>query len=76
MQRMEPAMRGYLTTMREQAFIDIKPGYSDSGASAKETSRSTAPMCRPRRKEEEGAADALPRKHTQLPAKGARGTCL
>ena len=37
MQRMEPAMRGYLTTMREQAFIDIKPGYSDSGASAKET---------------------------------------
>ncbi|MGA3011474.1 MAG: peptidylprolyl isomerase [Terracidiphilus sp.] len=37
MARMEPAMRGYLTTMREQAFIDIKPGYSDSGASAKET---------------------------------------
>ncbi|MFY9855204.1 MAG: peptidylprolyl isomerase [Terracidiphilus sp.] len=37
MARMEPAMRGYLTTMREQAFIDIKPGYTDSGASAKET---------------------------------------
>jgi len=34
---MEPAMRAYLTTMREQAFIDIKPGYVDSGASAKET---------------------------------------
>jgi peptidyl-prolyl cis-trans isomerase SurA len=27
----------YLTTMREQAFIDIKPGYTDSGASAKQT---------------------------------------
>ena len=37
MARMEPAMRAYLTTMREQAFIDIKPGYSDTGASAKQT---------------------------------------
>jgi peptidyl-prolyl cis-trans isomerase SurA len=36
MARMEPAMRAYLTTMREQAFIDIKPGYTDTGASAKE----------------------------------------
>jgi len=34
---MEPAMRAYLTTMREQAYIDIKPGYADTGASAKET---------------------------------------
>ena len=30
-------MRAYLTTMREQAFIDIKPGYSDTGASSNET---------------------------------------
>jgi peptidyl-prolyl cis-trans isomerase SurA len=37
MSRMEPALRVYLTTMREQAFIDIKPGYADTGASAKET---------------------------------------
>jgi peptidyl-prolyl cis-trans isomerase SurA len=35
--RMEPAMRGYLTTLREQAFIDVKPGYTDTGASAKQT---------------------------------------
>jgi peptidyl-prolyl cis-trans isomerase SurA len=35
--RMEPAMRDYLTTMREQAYIEIKPGYVDSGASAKQT---------------------------------------
>ena len=34
--RMEPAMRDYLTTMREQAFIDIKPGYKDTGASPNE----------------------------------------
>ena len=35
--RMEPAMREYLTQMREEAFIDIKPGYMDTGASPKET---------------------------------------
>jgi peptidyl-prolyl cis-trans isomerase SurA len=35
--RMEPAIREFQTTMREQAFIDIKPGFVDSGASAKET---------------------------------------
>jgi peptidyl-prolyl cis-trans isomerase SurA len=35
--RMEPAMRDYLTTMREQAFLDIKPGYIDSGASPRQT---------------------------------------
>lgn len=37
MSRMEPAIRAYLTTMREQAFIDIKPGYTDTGASPNET---------------------------------------
>ncbi len=36
MARMEPAMRDYLTQMREEAYIDIKPGYTDTGASAKE----------------------------------------
>ncbi|HXR38797.1 MAG TPA: peptidylprolyl isomerase [Terracidiphilus sp.] len=34
--RMAPAMRDYLTQMREEAYIDIKPGYADSGASTKE----------------------------------------
>ena len=34
--RMEPAMRDYLTTMREQAYIDIKPGFTDAGASPKQ----------------------------------------
>ena len=37
MQRLQPALRAYLTTLREQAFIDIKPGYVDTGASAKQT---------------------------------------
>jgi peptidyl-prolyl cis-trans isomerase SurA len=37
MSRMEPAIRAYLTKMREDAFIDIKPGYIDTGASPNET---------------------------------------
>jgi peptidyl-prolyl cis-trans isomerase SurA len=35
--RMAPAVRAYLTTLREQSYVDIKPGYVDSGASLKET---------------------------------------
>jgi len=56
MARMEPAMRDYLTTMREQAFIDIKPGYTDSGASPKQTkpvySAYTAPTPKKKKKVE------------------------
>jgi peptidyl-prolyl cis-trans isomerase SurA len=37
MSRMEPATRDYLTTLREQAYLDIKPGYADTGASPRET---------------------------------------
>ena len=37
MSRMEPAIRAYLTKLREDAFIDIKPGYTDTGASPNET---------------------------------------
>jgi peptidyl-prolyl cis-trans isomerase SurA len=34
--RMMPAMRDYLTQMREEAYVEIKPGYADSGASPKQ----------------------------------------
>jgi peptidyl-prolyl cis-trans isomerase SurA len=37
MSRMEPAIRAYLTKLREESFIDIKPGYTDTGASPNET---------------------------------------
>ena len=36
-EQMNPALRAYLTKLREDAYIDIKPGYVDSGASSKET---------------------------------------
>jgi len=37
MSRMEPAIRAYLTTLREDSYIDIRPGYVDTGASARQT---------------------------------------
>jgi peptidyl-prolyl cis-trans isomerase SurA len=36
-EQMQPALRAYLTKLREEAYIDIAAGYVDSGASAKQT---------------------------------------
>jgi len=36
-QKLQPALRAYLTKLREQAYIDIKAGYIDSGASPNQT---------------------------------------
>jgi peptidyl-prolyl cis-trans isomerase SurA len=33
MQKLQPALREYLKRLREEAYIDIKPGYVDTGAS-------------------------------------------
>lgn len=35
--KIEPAVRKYLTRLREEAYIDVRSGYVDSGASANET---------------------------------------
>src|SRR5271165_73850 len=37
MQKMQPALRDYLTKLRENAYIDIKPPNIDTGASPNET---------------------------------------
>lgn len=37
MSKMQPALRDYLTKLRENAYIDVKPPYVDSGASPNET---------------------------------------
>jgi len=37
MQKLQPALRAYLTKLREEAFVDPKPGYIDTGASPKQT---------------------------------------
>ncbi len=38
-QKLEPAARAYLTKLREQAYIDIKSGYADTGASGDQTNK-------------------------------------
>ncbi len=35
-EKMGPALREYLTRLRNEAYIDIRPGYTDSGASSNE----------------------------------------
>jgi peptidyl-prolyl cis-trans isomerase SurA len=37
MQKVQPALRQYLTRLREDAFIEYKPGYVDTGASPNQT---------------------------------------
>jgi peptidyl-prolyl cis-trans isomerase SurA len=36
-QKLEPALRAYLTRLREEAYIDVRPGYMDSGASPRQS---------------------------------------
>jgi peptidyl-prolyl cis-trans isomerase SurA len=36
-QKLQPALRAYLTKLREENYIDVKQGYVDSGASPNET---------------------------------------
>jgi len=36
-QKLQPALRTYLTKLREEAYIDIKTGYLDTGASPNQT---------------------------------------
>ena len=31
-QKMEPALRAYLATLREDSYVQIKPGYTDTAA--------------------------------------------
>lgn len=36
-EKLQPALRAYLTKLREDAYIDVKAGYDDTGASPNET---------------------------------------
>jgi peptidyl-prolyl cis-trans isomerase SurA len=52
LQKMQPALRDYLTKLREDAYIDIRPGYVDTGASPNQTRPvyTTAPAAGPKSK--------------------------
>ena len=73
----KPALRTYLTGLREKAYIDIAPGYVDTGASAKETkpvfTTYTAPVAK--KKEAKGRLDqgTTPAAGAGASAAGARG---
>jgi peptidyl-prolyl cis-trans isomerase SurA len=36
-QKLQPSLRAYLKKLREEAYIDVRPGYVDSGASPNQT---------------------------------------
>jgi peptidyl-prolyl cis-trans isomerase SurA len=36
LERMQPALRTYLTKLREEAFVEVKPGFKDTGSSGNE----------------------------------------
>lgn len=58
MSKMEPALRQYLTTLRNQAYIDIRSGYVDSGASANELKFIQSAYVPPQPKKKKHAARA------------------
>lgn len=53
MQKMQPALRKYLTKLREQAFVDIEPGFVDSGASPNEIQMTYSAYTPPGKKKKE-----------------------
>ena len=55
-ERLEPAARAYLTKLREQAFIDIKSGYTDTGASPNQSNKPTIVAAKRRRGNRPGKA--------------------
>ena len=50
MEKIGPAVRTYLTRLRDEAYIDIRPGYTDSGASPNETKPTFAAYAPPQPK--------------------------
>lgn len=59
-QKLQPALRAFLTKLREDAYIDIKPGYVDSGASPNQTKPVETAAAK------EGDAKKLNKKHKKL----------
>ncbi|MGA2856231.1 MAG: peptidylprolyl isomerase [Candidatus Sulfotelmatobacter sp.] len=59
-QKLQPALRAYLTKLREEAYIDYKPGYLDTGASPNQTKPVDTPS------DKESDAKKLKKKHKKL----------
>jgi len=62
--RMEPALRAYLTKLRQDAFLEIKPGYDDTGAApGKETAWVDPAQIKPETVTKEEVASRGRRRH-------------
>jgi len=59
-QKLQPALRAYLTKLREEAYIDYKPGYLDTGASPNQTKPVDTPS------DKNSDAKKLKKKHEKL----------
>jgi peptidyl-prolyl cis-trans isomerase SurA len=56
----QPALRAYLTKLRENAYIDVAPGFVDSGASPKQTKpvfQGAAPLPTKKKKQDKSRLD-------------------
>jgi parvulin-like peptidyl-prolyl isomerase len=62
--KMQPALRAYLTKLRENAFLEIKKGYTDTGAApGKDTAWMDAAQLRPETVSKAEAATKKRKKH-------------
>ena len=57
-EQMQPALRAYLTHLREDAYVDIKPGFVDAGASTTQTKPLFSAYAAPAVKKKVAAAKA------------------
>jgi len=72
MQKIGPAVRAYLTRLRDEAYIDIRPGYTDSGASPNETKPTFAAYTPPqpkKKKKQKARYDLQPGRFGQAATK-------
>ncbi len=74
MQQMQPALRTYLTRLREEASMDVKPGFVDSGASPRQTKFVYTAYSAPTPKKKKAAQKArFDRDHGIAPTTAANG---
>ncbi|MDR3744578.1 MAG: peptidylprolyl isomerase [Acidobacteriaceae bacterium] len=70
----QPALRTYLTSLREKAYIDIAPGFVDSGASAKQSKPLFAAYAPPTTKKKAEQKARLDQSHAAVAGAGAAAT--
>jgi peptidyl-prolyl cis-trans isomerase SurA len=73
---MKPALRTYLTDLRDKAFIEIQPGFTDSGASPKETKAVFAASTPPPVKKKTAKKARIDQARNSTPAKTPAATAV